>query len=100
MGVSKSDGQALHPLLGVLAVFWLEDQRLVSGENFERFGDVAGAPTNFDAANLVHLYRRNIFVVLLEQRDVCQLFVGIFFPYTLERASRIEFFSVAIESVR
>lgn len=50
------DAEALHPLLGVLAVLGLQDQGLVSREYLEGFGDVARAAGYFHRSDLVDVY--------------------------------------------
>lgn len=50
------DAEALHPLLGVLAVLGLEDERLVAGEDLERLGDVARAAGDLHRTDLVDVY--------------------------------------------
>lgn len=47
LGVGHGYAEALRPLLRVLTVFGLENQRLVAGEYLERLGDVARASRHF-----------------------------------------------------
>lgn len=57
VGVCDHDAQALHPLLGVLAVLRLEYERLVvAGEDLERLRNVAGAARHLHRPDLVHVY--------------------------------------------
>lgn len=65
MRACKSYGQALHPLLGVLAVLGLEHKGLVRREDLECLGDVAAAtPDGTHAPDLTHFNGLCLLVVL------------------------------------
>lgn len=64
--VRQRDAEALHPLLGVLAVLRLQYQRLVPGEYLERLRDVAGAARHLHGPDLIDV---DTFAAALRTRD-------------------------------
>jgi hypothetical protein len=57
MGVRHDDAQTLDPLFGVLPVFRFQDQRLVPGEDLERFWNVSRPSRHLHRPDLVDVYR-------------------------------------------
>lgn len=55
LGVGHGDTETLHPLLRVLPILGLEDEGLVSREDLEGLGDVAGTPGYFHRPYLVYV---------------------------------------------
>lgn len=54
--VRHRDAEALRPLLRVLAVLRLQDQRLVSREDLKRLRDIPRTPRYFYRSDLVYIY--------------------------------------------